>query len=388
MIENHTLVIPTYNRPAMLKRLVGFYARRLGRLNMLVLDSSRPEVFQENAAMLASYGDWMQHLQFAGDVPMAVKLHRGLAQVGTRYVSFCADDDVVFPEGLKRAISFLDSHPSHVSAHGRYLNFRVDGNDVEIWIEYAGPGNEAGHPGARIFRLFQKYESLFYGLFRTGDLRDVFAGVASLPTLHYQELFQSAAALIKGKVHRFDAFYAARQSGPAADPARDKWQTSYWFAEQPAEVIEHYRPYCMALWKFYDAYGAEPRLDRVAFLRVLDLAHAVYFATQCSPAYFHSALQAYWPDDHYEEMRSDAALGVARWLRRYPRLLAPARRAARALEFALGSRGRDVRSLNEEVRDRCRAAWRCRIPGELGALGADSAFRSTVLELCGYLDES
>jgi len=389
MIENHTLLIPTFNRPALLKRLVSFYKKESARPNILVLDSSRPEVVTENEAMLKAQGDSVRHVAFASDTPMAVKLHHGLAQVRTPYVSFCADDDVVFPEGLRKAIDFLEGHPGHASAHGRYLNFQVRGQTVDVWIEYAGPGNEAEHPGARIFHLFQGYESLFYGLFRAPDLRDIFAGVSKLPTLHYQELFQSVAALIKGKVRRFNDFYAARQSGDPAEPTRQKWQTFYWVAENPGEVLEHYRSYCAELWKFYQGHGPSPRLDREAFYKVLDLSHAVYFAKQCPPAYFHSVLQAYWPNDRYFNddpnvlSRTKSALLLG-----YPRLALSVRRALWGLQFIVGARQRPIRTLNRKVQKISRNKWYLRLPVKYRSLGAQADFRRTYLELCRYLDES
>ena len=220
-------------------------------------------------------------------------------------MSFCADDDLVFPDGLREALKFLSEHPDHVSAHGLYLNFREQAHEIHVMREYAGQSNDAANPGARIFRLCQSYKSLFYGAFRTEDLREIFAGVAGLPTLHYQELFQSVAALIKGKVHRFPRFYAARRSGPAAEPERDKWQTYYWFADNPTEFLQHYLAYRERLWAFYQAQGAEPRFDQDTFFKILDVSHAIYFSKGCPPAYFHSVLQQYWPADRFVDKPVD-----------------------------------------------------------------------------------
>ncbi|MGH8743316.1 MAG: TIGR00180 family glycosyltransferase, partial [Burkholderiales bacterium] len=214
MTDGHTLVIPTYNRPALLKRLVRYYCERAPWMNLLVLDSSRTEIAEENAKVLSICGESVRHVVFPGTIPVAAKLSQGLAFVQTPYASFCGDDDLVFPEELQRAVAFLQNHSDYVCAHGLYLNFRQVNHDIHLMSEYAGPGNEATHPGARIFRLLQKYESLFYGVFRTTDLSDIFSAAASVPSYHYQELFQSVAALIMGKVKRFPTIYAARQSCP------------------------------------------------------------------------------------------------------------------------------------------------------------------------------
>jgi len=408
MIEGHTLVIPTYNRPELLRRLVRYYCTRAGRANLLVLDSSTPKVAEQNANALSAYGESVRHVVFPGTAPMAFKLSRGLPLVQTSYASFCGDDDFVFPGGLREAVAFLEGHPDHVCAHGLYLNFRQEGHDVHLIREYAGPGNDARHPGARIFRLFQKYESLFYAAFRTSDLRDIFSAVAALPTLHYQELFQSVAALIKGKVQRFPRLYAARQSCSPAEPERDKWQTYYWFADNPAEVLDHYRSYRDEVWKFYEAHGSTPRLDKDAFVRALDLAHAVYFSAACPPEYFHSVLQPYWPEDPYLEV-ADVDL--------FDRLRSPGRASSReageatprgrpgtpagpqkwsaawaraALRFAPSAALAAPRlaRLNHQVQRTCRSPWKCRLPVRLRWLAGVEDFRKFYFELCRYLDQA
>jgi glycosyltransferase domain-containing protein len=384
----HTLLIPTYNRPAFVRQLVGYYAERAGSMNLLVLDSSEPSIAAQNASALASHGDALRHICLPTSIPMAAKLAHGLALVTTPYASFCADDDLVFPAGLREAIAFLERHPDYVSAHGLYLNFRQASPAVHLMREYASPGNEASHPCARIFRLFQKYESLFYGVFRTADLRKIFDAVSSLPTLHYQELFQSVGALIMGKVQRFPRLYAARQSCEPAEPSRDKWQTYYWFASDPADLLFHYHGYRDALWAFYDRHAAAPRLDRAAFYRVLDLAHAVYFSAQCPPEYFHSVLADYWPEDHYLELAKVdlfERLGGRRPSARLTpeRVVAGARRRLGASWSRLA-----LARLDREVRRAYRTPWRCRLPSNLRWLARTPEFRRAYLELCHYLDRA
>ena len=102
MTDNHTLVIPTFNRPALLKRLVQYYHKRACSMNLLVLDSSRPEVVGENSKALSLFGESVRHVVFEATEPMASKLSRGLDLVHSRYVSFCADDDLVFLDSSNR----------------------------------------------------------------------------------------------------------------------------------------------------------------------------------------------------------------------------------------------------------------------------------------------
>lgn len=390
----HTLIIPTYNRPNLLSRLARYYAERAQPLQVLVLDSSKPEVARQNGVALASYGACVRHVVYPMTTPMAEKLALGLGLVDTPTVSFCADDDIVFPDGLRQARSFVLEHPDYVCAHGLYLNFREDGFQVHVTREYGGESNEANHPGARIFRLCQSYESLLYGVFRTDDLRDIFVETAKIPSLHYQELFQSVAALIKGKTKRFASFYAGRRTGPVAEPTRDKWQTYYWFADNPTEVLQHYLDYRDRLAQFYAEHAAAPQLDRASFLRVLDITHAIYFSRGCDPLAFHNALQGYWPTDGFvmepkdlfESLRSlrsistDGRRGLLFGLLRRITLRNGRKAVAMASQLALVGVQRNVRRL-------CKHSWTCELVPSLKWLAANKGFRAAFRELCFYLDE-
>jgi glycosyltransferase domain-containing protein len=384
-MNDHTLLIPTFNRPALLARLLRYYRARDGGLSILVLDSSKPGIAQENAGAVSAYGGRATHVTFPESEPPASKLMRGLQLVESRYVSFCADDDLVFEEGLEEAVAFLRDHADYVCAHGLYLNFRQEGRDVHVSREYGSMGIEADDPGARIFRLLQKYESMYYGLFRTADLREIFAAASKIPTLVFQELFQSVATLIRGKTRRFPRFYVARQDCAPAQLNRDKWQTHYWFSEHPGEVLEHYHFYRDQVCAFYEAHASGPRLPRDALLRTLDLAHAVYFSAGCSPAHFYSALQSYWPAEPYVDAAHadifDRFSGARARRLDLPRIATRAQnlleriRAAPAL-LDLGRRAK----LAGGVR------WRCRPQPSLRFMVSTPEFRKAFVELCLYLN--
>ncbi|HUL90775.1 MAG TPA: TIGR00180 family glycosyltransferase [Burkholderiales bacterium] len=412
MTGDHTLVIPTLNRPALLKQLVRYYYKRAWPVNLLVLDSSMPEIARENSEALAPFGNAVRHVVFETTEPWASKLLRGLEMVESRYVSFCADDDVVFPVGVQNAIAYLDSHAEYVGAHGIYFNFRPDGRLVHVKNEYSGPSNEATHPGARIFRLCQKYQSLFYAVYRTQDLRDIFASLQTLNTFLFQELFQSVAAVIKGKIKRLPSIYAARQYGPPAESNRKKWNPFPWFADNPVDLLEHYQGYRDALWAFYRAHSSAPHIDQEAFFKTLDLAHAVYFCSGCSPRDFHAVLQPLWPGDPYLMIGPLDALRVADKLMAFKRSAYPegdtgadmieqlqtpagiskwskiaALSTLRYLWLVARSVPNVVR-LDLKARIACRTAWKCRLPLTARWLVAVPEFGSTYHELCHYLDAS
>lgn len=400
-LSHHTLIIPTFNRPEFLERLVVYYAKRVPELPLLVLDSSHPEIADRNAATLAGLGANLRRMTYPSTMPMIQKLAQGLQSVETPTVSFCADDDLVFPEGLRAAIRFLGEHADFVSAHGLYLNFREDGRTVHLAFEYSGPGNDAAHPLARVYALMARYESLFYGLFRTADLRDIVHGAAVLPTLHYQELYQSVAALIKGKVHRLPLIYAARQSCSPADPERDKWQTHYWFADDPRQFVGEYQTYIEHVGEFYRTHAKEAELTQSDFFKIMDVVHAAYFAKEFDPEYYWSQMARHWPDDRskftltkatWRETDSRHLTGILLkdlpWTASARLVLALRRWLPTAADTGSDALGLVHRAWSQRLgrREREQDGWKYRLPIELHWLPATPQFQAAWGELRGFLN--
>jgi glycosyltransferase domain-containing protein len=383
-----TITIPTYNRRHHLKRLLSYYQQLKQPARFLVLDSSDSVTAAANAELTSSCGEQFRHVAFPSSLPVPTKLFQGLALVETPYCALCADDDLVFPDGLAHALDFLQNHADYVCADGIYLNFFPSNGEIKFQVEYGGHGIEAAHPGARVFRLFQRYESMFYAVFRTNDIRDIFSHVRVIPSLHYQELFQAAGALLKGKSHRLPEFYAARQHCDPAEPTRNNWQTFYWFADNSAEFMTHYRAYRDELWRFYEKFGAEPRMESKAFGDAMDMAHAMFFSAGCPPKYFHARMQQQWPTDSYvdikdmdkvlDDLKSESRRYLGRWLGRVASVL-DNQVSNYVLPFALRRLNQAARALSPEN------PWRCDLPDDIAWLASSPGFRKAFLELCRYL---
>jgi glycosyltransferase domain-containing protein len=388
----HTLVIPTFNRPGLLKRLVLYYCDLDDLPNMLILDSSCAEDFEANQLSLSGLSGNVRHMQFSQDTEFATKLSAGLKTVTTPYVSFCADDDLVFLSAVRKSMDILEAESSAVSVHGLYMNFREEGQKVHITCEYGNPSNDAAQAGARVFRLFQKYESLFYSVFRTQDLKEIFAEVEKLPTLHFQELFQSVAALLKGKVLNIEQIYAARRSGPEADPTRDKWQTYYWFMDNPSELMAHYQSYRNALLDLHERAGFASGVSRSDMQVILDAAHAVYFSANCPPPYFWSILQRHWPDEPFikagERDLFETIKNRSRTNSVLTRLDEPKEESSILKWLKERFAGPGERELNAEARKRFDQPWKCVLPLELRWIAENKDFRDRYFDLCEYLNKA
>lgn len=387
-LKQVTLIIPTYNRPHYLKRLVNYYASKKTMLTFLILDSSNEETKKINQQSVNVLGDQAQYMAFSSSIPVAAKLLEGLKMVATPYSAFCADDDLVFVEGLNEAVSFLSIHPDYVCVDGIYLNFNQINQHIHLHIEYATKGINAESACARVFKLYQKYESLFYGVFKVKDALNIFSGVSKNTSLHYQELFQATAALLIGKSHRLPIFYAARQHCPPAEEKRDKWQTYYWFAENPNEFIAHYLVYRDELWHFYEAHAAEQKHSKAQFCKMMDIAHAMYFGVGCPPEYFHSVVGDQWVNDKFQkanEFHDNICNQLKRpwrvWLEYWIDKL------AKWLPKQIGSvySFRHKRNLNKIVQQHTRQSWRCELRKDVRWLASVPLFQDAYVELCCYM---
>lgn len=389
LLVDLTLVVPTYNRHDHLVRLLNYYVRQKVGFSVLVLDSSEQSIAERNVAFVQRCGDRFRYERFSSSVPVAEKLMQGIARVQTGYCALCADDDLVFVDGLRQAQEYLHAHAECVCVDGIYLNFLRLGSDLHVRIEYASEGIEPSHPCARVFRLFQRYESLFYGVFRTRDLSHMFSGISRIPTLHYQELFQATTALLIGKSHRLDKMYAGRQHCDPAEPTRDKWQTYYWFAENRVEFLDHYCAYRAELADFYQSYGEAPRLTSEQFEKAMDLAHATFFGTNCPPEYFFNVLQPLWPNDSFKKITETdddlcsqlKPMERRRWESRIKHLT---NRLNNKIQTWYSKAA--LATLNAESRAREGTPWNCVLPDELKWLADVGEFRGAYKALCHYFD--
>jgi hypothetical protein len=135
-------------------------------------------------------------------------------------------------------------------------------------------------------------------------------------------------------------------------------------------------------------------LDRQAFQRSLDLAHAVYFGKGCPPTYFYSCLQAYWPNDPFVE---PAAVDLFNHLGTgQPPVLAPTARPSRwSMRYVIDASRLVLRavktsphrmSLDWRVKRLGGTPWKLCLPWTVSWLSVNPEFRRTYLELCFYLN--
>jgi glycosyltransferase domain-containing protein len=276
MMHDFTLVIPTYNRSQRLSALLGYLEAQNADCRVLVLDSSCPEALAANRERTAASSLDLEFAEFP-DLEPSEKWRQGLRKVRTPFCGLCADDDLVILEGVRHCLVNLRSNLAASMVQGYSFSFlsRPDG-DMELnGIVYFRPTIDDPSPLERLDKLFQQYQALTYGVFRTPTLQRILDALQSLTQTLARELLWSALTAIGGHVIRLPHFSYGRGMAPSAD--RDYWHPLEWFSKDPDSLFAEYLRYreltTAAIFKRPDN---EHQLDEIHSM--LDLVHLRYLA--------------------------------------------------------------------------------------------------------------
>jgi glycosyltransferase domain-containing protein len=280
--SRYTLLIPTFNRPAELRSLLGYLAARRFPYPVRVLDSSSGGTSAQNRETVNRAEIDVIHKVFDPAVEIHEKVTLALAEVESTYCSLCADDDVLFTNQLEEMMSVLDSDPALALAHGYYASFRA-GPEFELWhTEYSAPSIVADDAMKRIVKQMSGYQAIFYGVHRTAAMRSRRGLLDRVRSLWAKELLTSSLTLIEGGAYRAPRYYMARRAGHAVSTVG--WHPHHFLATEPARLLREYLEYrAVALEQLMTEALCRVRYRKEQMERVFDLAHLNYLAAMLSP---------------------------------------------------------------------------------------------------------
>lgn len=149
MLCDVALVVPTYNRPEFIHRLLSYHAQSSG-LQIIIGDGSDPWNLAENKKIIAAFVDrGLEIVHYTPAVPSFVKPGlegaygyaerqvNGVKLSSRRFINTTADDDFVSPEFMTAAADFLNSNPDYSAVTGYVFGFSLDRPGAESWIASA-----------------------------------------------------------------------------------------------------------------------------------------------------------------------------------------------------------------------------------------------------------
>jgi glycosyltransferase domain-containing protein len=216
MKEAISLLIPTHNRHAYLRRALAYYGPAAFRT--YVADST-PEPYKQVEDENLTYFH-LPGLSLTGKIAYA------LEQVQTPYIVMCADDDFLIPERILDCIQFLESRPDYVAACGNSICYKknslASGKVVfaAMYTHRLSYEVSAKDPFERIRQFFTPYRGGFYAVHRTAILRKAFENAdTAIKNLFLNEYLTALYPLAMGAFAELPFLFHIREY---ADDSGDK----------------------------------------------------------------------------------------------------------------------------------------------------------------------
>ena len=174
---------------------------------ILVLDSSTDKSDDTDLVGLLDQSN-IQRITFPSYTTIAKKISRGLQNVQTPYAALCADDDFLIPQSLTTCCDFLDRNQDYNSAHGIYVNHKLqyEGPESEVLWDVLYPLSRSNVDKSafnRVRKFFPyNYSSYpFYAVNRTQELQIIWEETSKYTSglSGWAEIFPMCLSIIRGK---------------------------------------------------------------------------------------------------------------------------------------------------------------------------------------------
>lgn len=217
------LVIPTYNRPDFLRRIMDYYQETGASFNLIVADSSNKTNKRLNKKIINSYPDLKVRYidEFPDTLTLHLKLTKTVKYILSKYCVFCADDDFIIPKAIRESVAFLEKNPDYSAAHGIYLGYHFFSipfiTKKFLWKIRYSPYTIANVSSLdRVDTHMQNYILVLWAVRRTVIVKKIYAEFNKLDIDPYLlpvlgELIPDVLTVVSGKVKAFKAAYGVRQ---------------------------------------------------------------------------------------------------------------------------------------------------------------------------------
>lgn len=223
-----TILVPTCNRPAYLKRLLGYFGSIMHGGTVVVADGSFGEAAEQSAAIIDAFRKTnatrehptvLQVIQ--SSLPLYPRLLLALEQVTTPYVFWIGDDDLVLVgPPLDAVVDYLNGHPGYSYCNGHTIrgwSNMEDGRIERCYFphnreRFAGTFEDPIRNFCGIYYGFVSHggaghePDLVYGMRRTAQFRETIRLICDNPLLaKWAEIVMLGCTCLQGKIGSIDA---------------------------------------------------------------------------------------------------------------------------------------------------------------------------------------
>ena len=282
-----TTLLPTRNRPAECARQLRFLQRNDVRHRIIVLDASEGAAA---AAVRAACDGFAEYRHFGPSFRMADKLAAAVADVATPFVHLVPDDDLILPHAIAAALDFLTTHPDFVVAHGYFLGFALHEDDVDLHSVIGfTPSIDDENPLRRHYDLFRRYQSFYWGIFRTPVFASAVTAACAMQVVLFRELTVMSTTILQGKVARLPIVYALHGTA-RSHAAIHHSHPLYWTLSDAQSFFAHYLVFRDAIVRFMHSRAIAPPPGGTPE-QFLDMSHATWLGREVNVGTFNHAVR-------------------------------------------------------------------------------------------------
>jgi len=246
LATDFTLVIPTYNRQGLVRNLLRYLESQQFHYPVLVLDSSRDEVKEENRRFAQTLSISVVIQTYDSSTKPFDKFRDGIARVTTPFCGLCADDDLILCSTLEPCLEFLRANEDYGAAAGYGAKFQEvphrDRSQPPTWHlsehVFYNVSLDSPDPLARLSTLLSDYQALTYSYYRTPVLLKTFDLSLQFPSILTRELLSGAITVLLGKFKRFPMLTHLRNMLESVSTRN--WHPTEWLINDPQEMFTEY----------------------------------------------------------------------------------------------------------------------------------------------------
>jgi glycosyltransferase domain-containing protein len=218
------IIIPTYNRPSLLNRILQYYSEQIGQSNydykIIIGDSSDIKNKKINEKIILSFNNIkLRHILFSSDINAHIKIGRLVNETNDKWCVICADDDFVAPYGIEQSIDFLRHNPDYICAQGHYIFFYTKytkDQQTFFWKPvYSTKSIETESNISRLTYHLTHYNlPTLYAVHNSKFLKKSYNLLSEyeIDPSFFGELFPSLITILSGKMKCINVLYGARDA--------------------------------------------------------------------------------------------------------------------------------------------------------------------------------
>jgi len=220
MINDFRIIIPTYNRPHFLDRMIEYYKHYDYEQNIIIADGSKSPWEGRNKTKAKYY-----HMS---ETPFIQRVNKIIEEIDVSYICFGSDDDFIFPSSIERIFNFLKHNDDYSAGHGYYLFSYVSNNKISYGLHYENKyfDNVDDDVVQRILHTFTKHFQQNYSLIKKEiwiNYLNIFAvaGVSEELIYPINEQLLHFLSTIAGKIKVFNHVHSVRDYYSPKTPRKE-----------------------------------------------------------------------------------------------------------------------------------------------------------------------